>query len=443
VETTIIVLLATLAIWLGWKFRRLRSSVSKLTRCVQSEQIVKDPSLVGLDASLKKLALSIRDTVTEATLSAGSAGRQREFLEALLNEINDAIFILDQGGEIRFLNKAARQLFPWDSGYHETPFLNICRDHRIHDTLKLAEEIQSKVSDRIDLRVHDSDSKRIREINLLVEAEPLQFPGNDGDSGAWILLRNITAEMETEQIRRNFLANASHELRTPLSIITGYLEAMDDANVDLNQTLYRRAIHTMNKHGDRITRLVDDMLTISKLENAQELLKRKPFDLREALTEMVDQLAPLIEENHARVKVKSSSRDQWIITGDRFYWDQIFFNLIENALKQNPDTGLNIKVTFQEENGRILIRIEDDGIGIPSKDLPLVFKRFYRVQKHHSQNEIKGTGLGLSIVKRAIEAHNGNISVDSRPGVETVFTISIPDSIASTQPTKSSEELNH
>jgi two-component system phosphate regulon sensor histidine kinase PhoR len=271
----------------------------------------------------------------------------------------------------------------------------------------------------------------------------LQFPGNDGDSGAWILLRNITAEMETEQIRRNFLANASHELRTPLSIITGYLEAMDDANVDLNQTLYRRAIHTMNKHGDRITRLVDDMLTISKLENAQELLKRKPFDLREALTEMVDQLAPLIEENHARVKVKSSSRDQWIITGDRFYWDQIFFNLIENALKQNPDTGLNIKVTFQEENGRILIRIEDDGIGIPSKDLPLVFKRFYRVQKHHSQNEIKGTGLGLSIVKRAIEAHNGNISVDSRPGVETVFTISIPDSIASTQPTKSSEELNH
>jgi len=443
VETTIIVLLATLAIWLGWKFRRLRSSVSKLTRCVQSEQIVKDPSLVGLDASLKKLALSIRDTVTEATLSAGSAGRQREFLEALLNEINDAIFILDQGGEIRFLNEAARQLFPWDSGYHEMPFLNICRDHRIHDTLKLAEEIQSKVSDRIDLRVHDSDSKRIREINLLVEAEPLQFPGNDGDSGAWILLRNITAEMETEQIRRNFLANASHELRTPLSIITGYLEAMDDANVDLNQTLYRRAIHTMNKHGDRITRLVDDMLTISKLENAQELLKRKPFDLREALTEMVDQLAPLIEENHARVKVKSSSRDQWIITGDRFYWDQIFFNLIENALKQNPDTGLNIKVTFQEENGRILIRIEDDGIGIPSKDLPLVFKRFYRVQKHHSQNEIKGTGLGLSIVKRAIEAHNGNISVDSRPGVETVFTISIPDSIASIQPTKSSEELNH
>ncbi|MDA8634399.1 ATP-binding protein [Verrucomicrobiales bacterium] len=401
---------------------------------------MKDPSLVGLDASLKKLALSIRDTVTEATLSAGSAGRQREFLEALLNEINDAIFILDQGGEIRFLNEAARQLFPWDSGYHETPFLNICRDHRIHDTLKLAEEIQSKVSDRIDLRVHDSDSKRIREINLLVEAEPLQFPGNDGDSGAWILLRNITAEMETEQIRRNFLANASHELRTPLSIITGYLEAMDDANVDLNQTLYRRAIHTMNKHGDRITRLVDDMLTISKLENAQELLKRKPFDLREALTEMVDQLAPLIEENHARVKVKSSSRDQWIITGDRFYWDQIFFNLIENALKQNPDTGLNIKVTFQEENGRILIRIEDDGIGIPSKDLPLVFKRFYRVQKHHSQNAIKGTGLGLSIVKRAIEAHYGNISVDSRPGVETVFTISIPDDTAPTQPTKSSEE---
>lgn len=444
-ETFLIAFLAILALWLGVKYIVLRRSVGNFAARYRKTSSAPggQNDFGNYPEPVRSLAISISNTVTEAQLTAESESRHRAFLEALLNEINDAIFILDHDGEIRFLNAAARQLFPTASGYIEKPFLDICRDHRIFDTLKLAEEIGAKVSDRINMRVHDSESKKIREINLFVEAEPLTFSGNNLDTGSWVLLRDITAAMETEQIRRDFLANASHELRTPLSIITGYLESMDGADVDLNQPLFRRAVSTMKKHGERITRIVDDMLTISKLENAKELLKRSPFDLLESLHEMISQLTPLIDSSHVRLKVESSERDQWIIEGDRFYWDQIFFNLIENALKQNPDPGLNITISFRQKGGRIEIRIEDDGIGIPSKDLSLVFKRFYRVQKHHSQNEVKGTGLGLSIVKRAIEAHHGEITVESRPGISTVFTITIPDNSVAIDSKTSSERSNH
>src|SRR5690606_15901368 len=134
--------------------------------------------------------------------------------------------------------------------------------------------------------------------------------------------------------------------------------------------------------------------------------------------------------HRARVRVEAAPETSWTLVGDRFYWDQILFNPIENALKQNAEPGLEIVVRFALVEGPYRITVTHDGIGIPAADIPLVFKRFYRVQKHHAQSQVKGTGLGLSIVKRAVEAHHGRIEVESRPGVETVFTITVPQSTA-------------
>jgi signal transduction histidine kinase len=111
--------------------------------------------------------------------------------------------------------------------------------------------------------------------------------------------------------------------------------------------------------------------------------------------------------------------------GDRFYWDQVFTNLIENSIKENPNPGLVIKVSGQWFSDHCVLRVCDNGIGIAAHDLPFVFKRFYRGHKHHSP-QIKGTGLGLSIVRRAIEAHGGTLDLTSTPGVETTFTMRLP-----------------
>ncbi len=430
-QTALIIGLSALSLYLAWRLFSLGKGIENLTHSLLKNPT---PSFSELYQSaqqnrLKSLSRAALDTISESSLSFESERRQREFLEALLNEINDAIFILDSNNEIQFLNEAARRLFPSDQPFHSRPFLDLSRDHRIFDTLQLAREIGSKTSDDIVLRIASEIPDRIREINLHVEAEPLTLPTEDGSSetGVWILLRDVTTELETDQIRRDFIANASHELRTPLSIINGYLETMDEVNVDLNQTNFRRAVRTMRKHGDRIARIVDDMLTISKLENAADLLNREPFDLTDSLEEMLSQLSPLIEGKHTQIKVDTGNQGSWLLIGDRYYWDQIFFNLIENALKQNKEPGLKVKIVFRKENGRYLISIDDDGIGIPASDIPLIFKRFYRVQKSHAQHTVLGTGLGLSIVKRAVEAHNGTISVESHPGRSTAFTISVPE----------------
>ncbi len=429
-ETWLLFIAACIAAYFAFQYFRLRRDIDGLSQTLlTSSTETPVPLPESYDAvALGPLRRALVDTLTEAALVRDSERKQREFQEALLNEIKDAIFILDLNREIRFVNKAGQLLFPSDQPYRSRAFFDVCRDHRVYDTLDLAMEVGAKISDHITMRLSDGKQDRLREHTLLVEAEPLSFDPRTGNSGSWILMKDITAELETEQIRRDFVANASHELRTPLSIINGYLETMDDADVDLGQAVYRRAIRTMRKHGERIARIIEDMLSISKLEGASELLARESFDLRDSLEEMVRQLSPIIEANHARVIVSADHEADWTIVGDRFYWDQIFFNLIENALKQNPDPGLRIDVDFTSEEGRIVIKVNDDGIGIPAADVPLVFKRFYRVQKHHAQKQVKGTGLGLSIVKRAVEAHHGRIDVASRPGIRTTFTISVPQS---------------
>ena len=431
-----ILILTTLAFYFALRYLRLRKGVRELADALTAgaDDLNLNLSPATAQEDLALLRKAVINTVSEAALVRDSERRQREFQEALLNEIKDAIFILDRNREIRFLNTAAQQLFPSDQPYRARAFLDVCRDHRVYDTLSLAEEIGAKVSDNLSLRVHSDGKKGFREISLLVEAEPLSFGGSVENTGSWLLMKDISRQLETEQIRRDFVANASRELRTPHSIINGYLETMDDTDVDLSQALYRRDIRTMRKHGERIARIVDDMLTISKLESAADLLKCEPFDLRDSLDDMIGQLMPIIEQNHARVVVKTDSDEGWNLIGDRFYWDQIFFNLIENALKENAEPGLKITVTFRSEGGRYLVTIADDGIGIPAADLPLIFKRFYRVQKHHAQSQVKGTGLGLSIVKRAVEAHHGKIEVESQPGVKTAFTISVPLPPASKTP---------
>ena len=118
--------------------------------------------------------------------------------------------------------------------------------------------------------------------------------------------------------------------------------------------------------------------------------------------------------------------EKLLLQGDRFYWTQVLFNLVENALKQNPHPGLRIEIGLEAAGSNHRIWVADNGIGIPSADLAHIFRRFYRVEKHHSQQEIKGTGLGLSIVKRAVEAHGGTITVNSVPGRETKFLMTVP-----------------
>ncbi len=245
----------------------------------------------------------------------------------------------------------------------------------------------------------------------------------EGGKRVWCILDDITDQVQTEQIRKDFVTNASHELRTPLSLIHGYIETLQSGMIKGGPSL-QRCLEVMEKHSKRMMRIIEDMLTISRLEGQDAQLKLETFHVRACVEDVLEHLTPMIELRQPRITLDFPG-DGGLLHGDRFYWDQIFTNLIENALKENPRTGLSLKITGEWNEDECTLTVADDGIGIPAEDIPFVFKRFYRCGKDRA-HETKGTGLGLSIVKRAIEAHGGSIELTSVPGVETAFVMRVP-----------------
>ncbi|MHB1080672.1 MAG: sensor histidine kinase [Prosthecobacter sp.] len=245
-------------------------------------------------------------------------------------------------------------------------------------------------------------------------------PWSEGPrTGIWIMVEDRTEHDTIAQTRQDFVTSAGHELRTPLSLIHGYIETLKSGMIK-NTTSLVRCLDVMEKHSRRMMRIIDDMLTISRLEGLEEPLKTETFLVRACVNDALEHLTPLIEIRQPVITLDFPP-DGGILSGDRFYWDQIFSNLIENALKENPRTGLRIAITGRWTQHECIITVTDDGIGIRPEDLPNAFKRFYR-----GVQESKGTGLGLSIVKRAVEVHGGTIDLESHPGVSTQFTIRVP-----------------
>lgn len=252
----------------------------------------------------------------------------------------------------------------------------------------------------------------------------ISTPLGNADRHIGIVFHDVTEEYRTQIIRRDFVANASHELRTPLTIIRGYLEnLLEDEQSATDAMMRSRALNLMKKHADRIVRLVEDMLALSRLENPEaNYLSMKEFDFAQVLDDVRLRLEGLMMRQQATLHLDIEPQPL-LMVGDKFYWSQILFNLMENALKNNPDHPIHLLVSAHAQSqGGFVICVQDDGVGIPADVLPFIFNRFFRAD---STGRIKGTGLGLSIVKHAVEAHGGTIRAESTPGVCTRFVINL------------------
>lgn len=344
----------------------------------------------------------------------------------LLNALSDPFLLLDSEGIIRFANSPAEQLF-FERSIIDQHLSEVFPDGRLAEPIRAAVTLRRAVTTQVILSQQSAPPgthEQAGETVWLVDAGPVD-PDNPS-SPVRVTIRNTTAEHHSEQVRKDFVANASHELRTPLAIINGYLENLIEGDLLDDRETALRFLKIMGKHGRRIARIVEDMLIISRLESGEaSTLKVKPFPLKSCVLDVVERLESVISEQGATVEFKMGA-PELLLQGDRFYWTQILFNLVENALKQNPDMPLKVVVGWEETEDNLNIWVSDNGVGIPSADLPFIFRRFYRVEKHHSQVEIKGTGLGLSIVRRAVEAHGGSIEVTSTPGIDTRFEITLP-----------------
>lgn len=348
---------------------------------------------------------------------------QRE-KKRFLDSFTDPFFSISQEGIIVRFSYAAAS-FLGNRNLIDRSYQELFIDPQLQTVIKKSLKTRQPISKLIRLAPDSpfSADSSGQETSWQIDIRPLAIQGDALEMQ--LMMRDMTSFVQAEQIRQDFIANASHELRTPLSIISGYLEILTESDGLDSPEMAQKMLATMDRHTDRINRIVDDMLLISKLESGESVpVIMEPFNLKGCVQDVVDRLDLIIEKQKATVSVNVPSIE---MNGDRFYWTQILFNLIENALKQNATRSVTVTVNaIKNDSGEIEIQINDDGIGIPSADLPFIFKRFFRVEKSHGQNEIKGTGLGLSIVKRAVEAHGGTISASSTPGAETRFTIALP-----------------
>ena len=310
-EVIVIILLALTCLWLSVSLRDLKKGISSLTEALRSAPLPDHASLhpsVGR-GSMDSLSSVVTDLLAEAELHRQLEEGRREVLDFVLDQIENVIFIVDENQSIRYSNAAARGLFATGRRHEQSQLIEVCLEHRIVETVARAMEAGAPAQERVEL----ANTSRI----LLVEAQPIGRTHPLGP-GAWLLIRDITAELQMEQTRKDFVANASHELRTPLSIINGHIEMLEEE-------IGGKTFEVLKKHADRTSKIVEDMLSISKLEGAElnaDFLSKEEFDMGDCIIGVVEQLQPIIDERGTKVSVRLPEKKLRAFFGDRFHFDR-------------------------------------------------------------------------------------------------------------------------
>jgi len=344
---------------------------------------------------------------------------KERLLEAVVREMEIGVLVLDARKHILYMNPFFKNTFPIPQPVIQTTEGgqgNFNVSDIIKDPILLSAIEKILLSpDHLPVKVTiQGRSGQVLEVRFLHFAE-------EGIPGLIGFFHDVTEEKRVEAIKRDFVANVSHELRTPLASIKGYAETLLDGAMEDRETL-RNFLSIIDKHANRMTALIEDLLTLSMLESHQMPLKLEAVEIKGLINGVIQGF-----EKNARDKglklIGEIQEGLPKVTADKVRLEQVIVNLVDNAIKYTNQG--EVRVIARGEDNHLRVDVEDTGIGIPDKDLPRIFERFYRVDKGRSR-DIGGTGLGLAIVKHIIQAHNGKIWVTSAPGKGTAFSFMIP-----------------
>lgn len=343
-------------------------------------------------------------------------------LQALLGSLSEGVLIVDASQRINLANDSLHRMFDLRTPWRDRTLLEVFRDHTLHEIVRAALEEGTPQNRELALDVRQ-DQRYVRK-HFAITAASLRPPDSDTPKGAIAIFHDITELKALEAMRRDFVANVSHELRTPLAIINGYLETLLDGAMDDRDTA-EKFLRVMWKHNQRLNLLIEDLLSLSQLETRHAAgLNFEPVPLRACLERVIERLEPNISEKGAVMHLAFPD-SLLAIEADAHRLDQVFFNLIENALKYGDSVRPEIRISAELDGEQACICVADNGPGIPQVDQPHIFERFYRVHKDRSRAE-GGTGLGLSIVKHVVQAHGGQVAVASQPGRGASFRLRLP-----------------
>jgi two-component system phosphate regulon sensor histidine kinase PhoR len=241
--------------------------------------------------------------------------------------------------------------------------------------------------------------------------------------------KEIARLKENEAFRKQYLGNVAHELKTPIFNIQGYISTLLDGGLE-DDLINRKYLERAEKSIDRLINIVNDLDTISKLENNMNQLKMTRFDIVALAKDIVEQLEIEASKRNIKLSVKGADSlpSSFLVTADQHFVGQVLVNLISNSIHYGKEGG-STRIKFRDMMDKVLVEVEDTGVGISKEDMPRIFERFYRVDKSRSREQ-GGTGLGLAIVKHIVEAHGERITVRSEMGVGTTFAFPLKKELA-------------
>jgi two-component system phosphate regulon sensor histidine kinase PhoR len=374
--------------------------------------------------TIDEMNIRLKDAIKEIS-------REKDYLQTVLKGMSEGVLVVDGRGHIRMVNEALKKLFPIPPDVLDRTLLELIRNAELEEAIRQA--ITNGKGSTFEITLPSSPGKSF-EVNVV--AIPLSAGTEKEDEtieGAIAVFHDISRLKELERIRQDFVANVSHELRTPLTTIKGYAETLLEGA--LKEEVAFQFVQVIKRHTDRLTKIVEDLLKLSRIESREFQLKMDVFSLRD----LIDDVIHFVKEPAEKKKISLFQKDipsALTLQADRNHLEQVLINLLDNAIKYTPEGGKVTILAIQNNSNEIQFSVRDNGIGIPREDLPRIFERFYRVDKGRSQ-ELGGTGLGLSIVKHIVQAHGGKVWVESQMGEGSTFYFTLPNGPKAEGPTKS------
>jgi two-component system phosphate regulon sensor histidine kinase PhoR len=338
-----------------------------------------------------------------------SSSCARDQRQAFVNSMTEGVLVLDRCGTILSANRSLKRLLDKPEDVRGQTVIEAFRLSRLQELVNQVASEGTVVGFELTLSGLHSRCLEVNATCVLDESGENQ--------GTILVFHDRTRLKQLENTRQEFVANVSHELRTPLSLIKGFVETLQDGAKN-DPVLASRFLQTIEKHTDRLTYLIEDLLTISRLESGQTVMNLQAVELTAVIQRVVEDLQSRAMEKS--VTVENCIPDGLRAKADSDRLEQVLYNLVDNAINYGRSRGRVSIGAKPLADGRVEVWVRDDGPGIPPEARGRVFERFYRVDRARSR-EKGGTGLGLSIVKHIVQAHGGEVWLQSELGVGTTF----------------------
>jgi two-component system phosphate regulon sensor histidine kinase PhoR len=383
-----------------------------LTRIGRGEQ---PPTfLLGGIARARRVGLALEQLLARQRELDRQVSKDAAEVRAVLTALTDGLLVVDSSQHILICNPAFEQLYGQSRIATGTALLDIIRDSDVIEPIRAAlDQARARVAE-----VTAADRKK----QLQLTAVPIMHQNGEA-SGVVAVFHDISRLKQADEIRRDFVANVSHELRTPLSIFHGSLETLLEPG-DLDEDETRHIYEVMKRHSDRLNLLVNDLLSLARLESKEANLQLAEIKLRDFLEDVTGDWAKRLVGKNLRLELEVPDNFPTLRADERRL-EEVVHNLLDNAVKYSHQNG-RIVIQAGAPDQEIVLSVRDEGVGIAANDLPRIFERFYRADRARSR-ELGGTGLGLSIVKHIAQLHGGRVEAESVIGQGTTIRVILPN----------------